>query len=88
LDGADYRIMISIWRFNNAPPELRSLFKGLGEPEWVMQVPFSLAKDLKEDFVTAWEAYPYQGMMIYFGAAKSMDFLISEREIKPDDSRE
>ena len=79
--------MITIWRFNSAPPELRSLFKGAGEPEWVMQVPVSLAKDLKEAFVTAWEAYPYQGMMIYFGAAQSMGFLISDTALNQDDRR-
>ena len=64
------------------------MFKGSGEPEWVMQIPISLAKDLKDEFVTAWEAYRYQGMMIYFGAAKSMDFLISEGALKQDDRRE
>jgi hypothetical protein len=80
--------MIAIWRFNSAPPELRSLFKGPVEPEWVMQVPLSLAKDLKEDFVTAWEAYQYQGMMIYFGAAQSMGLLISDTALNQDDRRE
>jgi hypothetical protein len=80
--------MITIWRFNSAPPELRSLYKGTDEPEWVMQVPIPLAKDLKEDFVTAWEAYSYQGMMIYFGAAQSMGFFISEAALNQDERRE
>ena len=80
--------MITIWRFNSAPPELRSLFKGTCEPEWVMQVPLSLAKDLKKDFVTAWEAYSYQGTMIYFGAAQSMGVLISGAALNQDDRRQ
>jgi hypothetical protein len=79
--------MITIWRFKSAPPELRSLYAGTGEPEWVMQVPLSLAKDLREEFVTAWQVYSHGGTLIYFGGATSMGFLISGPELNQDDSR-
>ncbi len=79
--------MMTIWRFNSAPSELRSLYTGTGEPEWVMQVPLSFAKDLKKDFVSAWQVYRHGGTMIYFGAAKSMALLIAEAQLSQQDEQ-
>lgn len=79
--------MITIWRFNSAPPQLRSLYKGAGEPEWVMQVPRSLAKDVKKYLATAWREYSHEETMIYFGAALPVGFLMSEAELSQGDGR-
>jgi hypothetical protein len=62
------------------------LYRGKGDPEWVMQVPVSLAKDLKEDFVSAWQVFSYRGTMVYFGGPKSMGFFISLSTLNQDDS--
>jgi len=67
--------MISIWRFKSAPRALRALYRGTGEPDWVMQVPLSLADDLKKDFAAGWQEYSYKGMKVYFGTALSLGLL-------------
>jgi len=67
--------MIRIWRFKSAPRELRALYKGNGEPEWVMQVPLSLSGDLEKDFAAGWQECSYKGMKVYFGAALSLGVL-------------
>jgi hypothetical protein len=79
--------MITIWAFNSAPPELKALYQGSDEPEWVMQVPFSLVKDLKESFVSASHVYSYEETMVYFGETSLLGFLASRLDVVPDDVR-
>jgi hypothetical protein len=64
---------IVIWRFKNAPEELKALSTAGGDEDWVALVP----ADQKDDYISWLEsssfgvcsidAYDYEGMKVYIG---------------------